>query len=291
MIKFFKDLETELKIRGFSNQTIKSYIYHNQKFLDFANSSKTKTEFQQSLGSTGSKRVPENITSKDLKAYLAYLLSDKGLSPASANLSLSAIRFFYREVLEKNIFEGIKKRPKLEKKLPVVLTKDEIRCMLEVTKKKKHKLIIELLYSTGMRVSEAVNIRKKDINLNEKLIFVKYGKGKKERFVQLSNKFTIHLQSYLKRHKGTYLFSYRGKPISTRQAQRIVKKAGLNANVQKKVFCHALRSSYATHLLDSGVDIRVIQEFLGHENLSTTQRYTKVSKELLRSVKNPLDSL
>jgi integrase/recombinase XerD len=290
VIKFFKELETELKLRGFSNQTIKAYIYHNQKFLDFVNSQKTNPEYQKSLLSKGLKRTPEDITNADLRAYLAFLLGDKGLSPASVNLSISALRFNYREVLEKDIFKGIK-NPKPEKKLPVVLTKDEIKQMLEVTKNKKHKLLIELLYSTGLRVSEAVNIRVKDINLDEKIAFVKYGKGKKERFVKLSNRFIIHFKSYIKKKKGSYLFSYKKKPISTRQAQRIVKNAALNAQIKKKVFCHALRSSFATHLLDSGVDIRVIQEILGHENLSTTQRYTKVSKQRLMEVKSPLDSL
>ena len=290
MIKFFKELETELKLRAFSNQTIKAYIYHNQKFLDFVNSSKTNAEYQKSLVSKGLKRTPQDITNADLRAYLAFLLGDKGLSPASVNLSISAIKFNYKEVLEKDIFKGIK-NPKPEKKMPVVLTKDEIKQMLEVTKNKKHNLLIELLYSTGLRVSEAVNMRAKDINLDEKIAFVKYGKGKKERFVRLSNRFIIHFKSYIKKKKGQYLFSYKGKSLSTRQAQRIVKNAALNAQIKKKVFCHALRSSFATHLLDSGVDIRVIQEILGHADLSTTQRYTKVSKQRLMEVKSPLDSL
>ncbi len=292
MIKFFKELETELKLRGFSNQTIKSYIFQNQKFLGFVNSSKTNAEYQKSLISKGLKRTPQDTTNKDLKAYLAFLLSDKGQSPASVNLAISAIRFFYIEVLNQDIFKGIK-HPKSEKKLPVVLTKDEIRKMLEATKNKKHRLLIELLYSTGLRVSEAVNLRIKDLHLEEKIAFVKYGKGKKERFVKLSNRFIVHLNSYLKKrkNKNPYLFSYKGIPLSTRQAQRIVKKAALAAQITKKVFCHALRSSFATHLLDSGVDIRVIQELLGHSNLATTQRYTKVSKEKLMEVKSPLDNL
>lgn len=292
MIKFFKELETELKLRGFSNQTIKSYLFQNQKFLGFVNSSKTNAEYQKSLISKGLKRTPQDITNKDLKAYLAFLLSDKGQSPASVNLAISAIRFFYIEVLNQDIFKGIK-HPKSEKKLPVVLTKDEIRKMLEATKNKKHRLLIELLYSTGLRVSEAVNLRIKDLHLEEKIAFVKYGKGKKERFVKLSNRFIVHLNSYLKKrkNKNPYLFSYKGIPLSTRQAQRIVKKAALEAQITKKVFCHALRSSFATHLLDSGVDIRVIQELLGHSNLATTQRYTKVSKERLMEVKSPLDNL
>ena len=292
VIKFWKDLETELKLLGYSNQTIKAYIYHNQKFIDFLNRTKTGSEFQSALGEKGSDRTPQNATNKDLKAYLAHLVSDKGQSPASVNLALSAIRFFYSEVLEKDII-GKTKHQKPEKKIPVVLTKDEIKRMLDSTKNKKHKLLIGLLYCTGMRVSEAVNIRVQDFLLDEKKAFVKYGKGKKERFVTLSNNFIKHLQSYVKKKKikSSYLFTYKGKPISTRQALRIVKNAASRANITKKAFCHALRSSFATHLLDSGIDIRQIQEFLGHSSLETTQRYTKVSSERFMQIKNPHDTL
>ncbi|MBW2989217.1 tyrosine-type recombinase/integrase [Candidatus Woesearchaeota archaeon] len=291
MLNFLKDLETELKIRGFSRQTIKTYLYQNQRFLDFVNSSKTHAEYQKSLKSIGSKRTPQDITSRDLKAYIAYLLSDKGMSHAAVNLVISSLRFFYESVLEKGIFTGIKPVRK-EEKLPVVLTKDEIRSMISSAKNRKHRLLIELLYSTGLRVSEAVNIRIRDINLVEKLLFVKFGKGKKERFVTLSNRLIPHLKSYLKKKKGqTFLFEYKKSPLSARQAQRIVKDAAIRSNITKKVFCHALRSSFATHLLDSGTDIRTIQKLLGHSDLSTTQIYTKVSLERLKAVKSPLDTL
>lgn len=292
MIQFskLKELETELKIRGFTNQTIKTYLYHNQKFLNFVNSPEYYSEYQKTLVSKGSKRTPQDITNKDLKAYLAFLRSDKGLSNASTNLAISALKYFYFTILKKNIFDEIEHPPK-RKKLPVVLTKDEIKQMIDLTKNKKHKLLIELLYCSGVRVSEAVNLRVKDVHIDEKEAFIKYGKGEKERFVKLSNAFLKHLQSYLKKHSGTYIFTYRKKPITPRQAQRIVKNAAKRANITKKVFCHALRSSFATHLLDSGTDIRVIQELLGHEHLETTQIYTKVSKKHLIDVKSPHDTL
>jgi integrase/recombinase XerD len=292
VIKFWKELETELKLRGFSNQTIKSYIYHNQHFFNFVCNAKTKAEYQKSLVSKGFKRTPQDITNADLKAFLAFLLSDRAYSHSSVNLAISAIKFYYQDVLNRDILKGIKHQ-KREKKLPVVLTKAEIKRMLEATKNRKHYLLIALLYSTGLRVSEAVNMRINDLQLEEKQAFVKYGKGKKERFVKLSNRFIASLKSYLKKRKNRdiYLFSYKGKPLSTRQAQRIVKKAAKEAGIVKKVFCHALRSSYATHQLDAGLDIRIIQELLGHADLSTTQMYTKVSKKRLMDVKSPLDSL
>jgi len=292
VIEFFKELETELKLRGYSNQTIRTYIFQNTQFITWLNSQKSSSEYQKSLLSKGKERTPNDVNNSDLRAYLAFLLADKGLTPASVNLAISALKFFYIEVLKKDIFMGIK-HPKKENKLPVVLTKDEIRLMLDLTKNKRHKLLIELLYSTGLRVNEAVSIRIKDINLAEKLAFVKYGKGKKERFVKLSNKFIMHLNSYLKKRKSQsqYLFNSIGSDLTTRQAQRAIKNAALRSGIQKKVFCHAFRSSFATHLLDSGVDVRVIQELLGHSNLATTQAYTAVSKKKLMEIKSPHDTL
>jgi len=271
-----KKLETELKIRGFSQKTISAYIFHNQKFLDFT------------------KKQPEQITKDDIKSYIAYLMSDKNYKPSSINLTLCCLRFFYEEMLEKDIFKKVK-RPKSEKKIPVVLTKDEVKKLIQAPKNKKHKLLIEFLYSSGLRVSEAVNMKMEDLDLDKKIGIVKSGKGKKDRFIILSNNLVEHLKKYFEKKKDNnpYIFPAKSedKPITIRQAQKIVKNAAVKAGINKRVFCHALRSSFATHLLESGTDIRVIQELLGHTNLQTTERYTKVSTEQLKKVKSPLDSL
>jgi len=224
-------------------------------------------------------------------------MSDKELKPASINLILCGLKFFYGEVLEKDIFKKIKP-PKSEKKLPTVLTKQEIKSMINAVKNKKHRLLIEFLYSSGLRISEAVKIKIDDIDLDEKIGKVVSGKGKKDRLIILSNNLIEHIRSYLKQRKkkgyeSEYLFNVKDpeKHLSIRQAQKITKKAAKKAGINKRVFCHALRSSFATHLLESGVDIRVIQELLGHANLQTTQRYTKVSTEEIKKVKSPLDNL
>jgi site-specific recombinase XerD len=151
--------------------------------------------------------------------------------------------------------------------------------------------LIELLYSSGLRVSEAVNMKINDLDLKEKIGTVKSGKGKKDRLIILSNTMIKHLESYLKKRKDNnpYVFPSKDKQLSIRQAQKIVKKSAEKADIKKRVFCHALRSSFATHLLESGTDIRMIQELLGHANLATTERYTKVSKEQLKKIKSPLD--
>lgn len=292
MINFFKELETELKIRGYSDQTIKSYIYENKKFLDFLNSHKTSTEYQKSLLSAKGQRTPQDVTKHDIKAYQAFLMADKTLKPSTVNLVLSALKFFYTKVLKKDIFQDIS-RPKKEEKLPVVLTKDEIREILHTTRNKKHKLLIELLYGSGLRVSEAVKLKINDLNLNEKINIIRGGKGKKDRRILLPDNLRKKLNSYFKRRKdrNPFIFPYRESHISTRQAQRIVKNAALRAGIKKNVFCHALRASFATHLINSGVDIRDIQVLLGHKRISTTQIYTEVSTERLKDIKSPLDNL
>jgi len=294
VITFLDKLETELKLKGFSQKTIKAYIFHNQKFLEFIRLQK-KANFQTSLGEGGNQRQPANITQADIKAYLAHLISEKKLRPSSVNLVLCALKFFYEKVLEKDIFRKIS-TPKQEKKIPVVLTKEEIFSMINTIKNKKHRLLIELMYSSGLRVSEAVALKIENINLNERIAKVEAGKGKKDRLVILSRNLSKNLNKYLEKRKfdSTYIFptqKNRQEHLSVRQAQKIVNKAAKKAGIKKRVFCHALRSSFATHLLEAGTDIRVIQELLGHTNLQTTQRYTKVSTEQLKKVESPLDSL
>lgn len=267
-------LETELKIRGFSDQTLKSYLFHNKKFLDF------------------SKKQPEEMESEDVKKYMAYLIADKKQKPASVSLAMSALRFAYDEVLGKGLFTTLK-LPKAEKKLPTVLSKEEIRNMLEHTKNPKHHLLIQMLYSSGLRVSECINLKVHDLDLEEKFGTVRSGKGKKDRNIILSETVITSLKAYLSQrtHQNTHIFNVKDKVMSVRQAQKIVQNAAKKASLKKKVFCHALRSSFATHLLEAGTDIRIIQELLGHANLATTQRYTKVSREQLRKVRSPLDDL
>ena len=269
-------LATELKIRGFSEQTIKSYNFHNRKFLEFI------------------KKEPQSIAVEDVKAFMAHLMSEKGLKPSSVSLAMSSLRFLYDEMMGKGLFVNIK-MPKLEKKLPTVLTKDEIRKLIDATDNEKHKLLIKMLYSSGLRVSECVNLRIDDLNLDDRFGIVKAGKGKKDRNMILSESLAADLKDYFeksgKNSQNGYIFDVKGSALSVRQAQKIVTGTAKKAGIRKRVFCHALRSSFATHLLEAGTDIRVIQELLGHANLATTQRYTKVSREQLRKVRSPLDDL
>lgn len=267
-------LETELKIRGFSKKTVDAYLYHNKNFINFIN------------------KDPKAIDEYDAKKYMAYLISDRKLRPKSVNLILSSLKFFHKEIVQNQAFNAVK-APKVEKKIPTVLSKDEIRKLLEAVSNPKHRLLIEFMYSSGLRVSECVSLKLDDLDLAEKMGKIRHGKGNKERYIILSDNLIRHLNDYTakKQDKGQFIFSVKGRPITIRQAQKVVKEAAKRAGIKKRVFCHALRSSFATHLLENGTDIRVIQELLGHSDLSTTQIYTKVSTQQLKKVKSPFDVL
>lgn len=179
----------------------------------------------------------------------------------------------------------------MKKKLPVILTKEEIRNLFNSAKNKKSRLILELLYSSGMRVSELVNLRIVDLTFRENLGWIRGGKGKKDRMFIISEKLSKRLEKFSSKNPHwKYLFSQE-KPLTTRNIQKIVKKTCFKAGINKRIYPHTLRHSFATHLLDSGVDIRKIQFLLGHSSIATTQIYTQVSQDQVKSIKNPLDGL
>lgn len=264
-------LETELKLRAFSPETVRSYLYWNKDFL--------KTL----------EKKPEEVTEDDVKNYIAKKLSD-GLEPKSIVLIRAALKFFYDEILGKGIIKL--KSPKISKKLPVVLTKEEIRLLINSIKNKKHKLIVMLLYSSGLRVSEMLNLKVGDLELGEGIGWVRSGKGAKDRLFLLSNKLVEELKEYIQDKKDSdYVFTGRSGRMTPRSVQKIIKRAIKTAGIEKDCHPHSLRHSFATHLLESGENIRKIQLILGHSQLSTTQLYLNISTEELRKIKNPLDDM
>jgi integrase/recombinase XerD len=266
-----KKLETELKLRAFSPHTVNSYLYYNKQFLDFV------------------KKKPEEVNEDDIKNFIAKKLSEK-TSAKSIVLIRAALKFFYDEILKKNIVTL--KSPKVSRKLPIVLTKDEVKTLINSIKNEKHKLIVKLLYSSGLRLSELVNLKVGDLELDENMGWVRGGKGGKDRLFILSPKLSKELKEFVKnKKKSDYLFIGRKGKMSPRNVQKIVAIAGKKSGIGKRVHVHTLRHSFATHLLENGVDIRKIQELLGHSNLSTTQIYAHVSAEELKKVKSPLDTL
>ena len=266
------NLEREMKIRNFSSKTIKAYLYYNKQFVKFAN------------------KDIDCIRNEDIKQYLEYLV-DQGFSFSTLNVAINALKFYYTQILKRKFFFDIR-HAKKEKKLPVVLSKQEIDKMIKVTENPKHKFLIKLLYSTGMRISEVVKIKMSDVDFERKLILVRSGKGKKDRYTLLADSLeeTLKRQSALK-NRDDYLFTSRNKKSHwhVMSAQKVIKQASQQASINKNVSAHTLRHSFATHLLESGTDIRYIQELLGHKNLETTQVYTKVANNILGQIKNPLD--
>ncbi len=262
-------LKTELKLRGFSPLTVRNYSFFVEKFLKSANKS------------------TEQLSQEDVRQYLAGMFDDK--SKNTIMLAAASLKFFFTEILKKEV--GEIKMPKKDKKLPEVLSKDEVLKLINSAETRKSRLILSLLYSSGLRVSELVHLKPQDFNFSENTGWVRGGKGSKDRMFILSNGLGTELQEYMKKRKDAkYLFSQNG-PLTTRNVQKIVKHVRTRADIQKKVTPHTLRHSFATHLLEAGTDIRMIQALLGHSSLNTTQLYTHISSTEMRKIQNPLDNL
>ncbi|MEK6932916.1 MAG: site-specific tyrosine recombinase/integron integrase [Nanoarchaeota archaeon] len=270
---YLEKVKTELKLKGRSNKTISSYTFFIKNYLNVV-------------------KNPETVSLDEIKSYLATLLDR--YTNKSRSLVISSLRFLYIKIIKRqdkiDILE-ILEMPSKEKTLPVVLTKEEVKSLIAAAQFEKTKLMIKMLYSTGLRVSELVNLTPKDIDFSQNMGWVRKGKGSKDRTFNISEKLNKELRKYLEKNSNNkYVFSGTN-PLSPRNIQLIINRLTRRANINKKVTPHTLRHSFATHLLDNGENLVVIQQLLGHENLETTRIYTHISQEQLRKVKNPLDSL
>jgi integrase/recombinase XerD len=258
-------LKRELEIRNFSNKTVTSYIYSVEKFIEYS-------------------RV-NGLNENCVKDYVQKNLRLKNSS--SVRKDLFAIKFFFENVLNKKL---IVPNPKKNNTLPFILTMEEIKKIIEMTSNIKHVLIIKILYGSGLRVSEVVNLKKKDLNFDEGLIHIRLAKGKKDRFVTIPSSIIEGLKNYCSLEPGNYLFeSNRGGKLSKDTIQKIVQNSARKAEIRKRVYPHLLRHSFATHLLEQGTDLRIIQKLLGHSNIKTTQIYTQISQSSIKNVRSPLD--
>jgi len=260
-------LKNELELRNYSKQSIKSYLYYVEKYIDYSKN--------------------QGINENSAKEFLMLQLQTK--NPATASLISSAIQFFFKEILKQNISFV---KPKKNKILPDILTIEEIRKLIEATINPKHKLIIKLLYGTGLRVSEIVNLKKQDINFSESLIKINLGKGKKDRFVKLPDSVLEELKNFSRIGDSKFLFeSQRGGKLTSKTIQLILSKNAKKAGIKKRVYPHLLRHGFATHLLEQGTDLRIIQKLLGHSSIKTTQIYTQISQASIKNIKSPLDNI
>ncbi|MFS8639063.1 MAG: tyrosine-type recombinase/integrase [Gemmatimonadota bacterium] len=280
----------ELRLRGYSPRTRKAYLHHVRRFVGFATAYGPVVPAEnESLAAGGAIADPRLI-----REYLVRRLEEDRLSRAYHDQAVSALRFLCTHVLHVPAVAESIRRPRPERRLPVVLSPTEVRRLLDAVKNRKHRALLMLIYSAGLRVGEAVRLRPGDLDPERRLLFVRGGKGRKDRYTLLSERAVAAVREYLEREEvGPWLFPgpRPDRPLSTRSVQKIVAQARIAAGIDKHITVHTLRHSFATHLLEAGIDIRYIQELLGHASARTTQIYTHVSRRALEHVRSPLDML
>ena len=265
----------KLELKRYSINAARTYISCFEKFMNHFN---------------GSALI--EITEEDIQQYMNKLAL-KGVSSSQLNQTLNSIKFYYEIVLQMpNRFYSIE-RPFKERKLPKVLSKEEIFKIINSTNNIKHKCILSLLYSAGLRRQELLNLKVTDIDSKRMMIKIYQGKGKKDRMTVLSTKVLDDLRQYFKEWKPVnYLFEGSpGKQYSTTSVKRILTNAAKKAKITRHVTPHMLRHSFATHLLENGTDLRFIQKIMGHNSSKTTEIYTHVSMAHMQEIKSPFDSL
>ena len=267
-------LEDELRSRKYSRHTRSLYLYFNRLLCNTL------------------QKPPEEIRQEDITQFLAIVEKSKDYSASSMNLAISAIKFFYTSVLPKDI--EVQHRPRQDKRLPVVLSKEEIKKMFMAETNFKHRLLLMMVYASGLRAGEVVSLKRQDIDISRKTINIRSGKGRKDRYTLVSETVINTLAEYYSRYNITnWLFSGAdpNKHLVIRSAQHIFERALKRVKIEKAASLHSLRHSFATHLLESGTDIRYIQELLGHASIRTTERYTHVTKRKALSITSPLDNI
>ncbi len=265
-----KALQREMRIAGYSPKTIKAYTVCVKNLYQ---------HFQKPL---------VQISENEFKIFLDEL-AQKNRSPYTLNLYHASLKYVIEKIYKKRFSFRFPyaKRPK---RLPMVLSRQEIAKIIDIIKNPKYKLLLALSYGSGLRVSEVVNLKVGDIDLDELIIHIKQAKGKKDRITILPKKLKPKLQSWItgKRANNFLFASKRGGKLTTRTVQKIFQQGLKKSGVKKTATFHSLRHSFATHLLENGVDIRYVQELLGHSNIRTTQIYTKVTKPQLKNIRSPL---
>ncbi|GAB3714025.1 site-specific integrase [Spirosoma flavus] len=258
---------------------------------------KTLTNYKQALITLlkymGDKALDE-LTKTDYQHYLLFLVEKKRYSAATLNVHINAWKFYQEKVLqrEKTYYEVA--YPRQATQLPTVYSIDEVKAIFKATTSLKYRTLFKLVYATGLRVGEVVALRLVDLDPVRRLITVRAGKGKKDRVVMFSAKLQAEVDEYLNRHRPKrYVFEEAElhEPLAKRGIQQVYSQAVVQANIQKRGGIHTLHHSFATHLQESGMDIRYIQHLLGHESILTTMRYTHVSAHQIGNLKSPLDDL
>jgi site-specific recombinase XerD len=271
----------DMRMRKFAPKTQSTYL-------------RAVREFARFLG-----RSPDTATVEDLRGYQLHLV-DHGTSPVSLNAAISALKFFFEVTLGQPQLMARMQPVRVPRKLPVILSPDEVRRLIAAAGNLKHQTALSVAYGAGLRVSEVVALKVSDIDSQRMTLRIEQGKGRKDRYAMLSPVLLERLRLWWRvaRAQGSMLdggWLFPGMdpvdPLSTRQLNRVVHAAAEDAQIDKRVTMHTLRHSFATHLLEQKVDIRVIQVLLGHKQLETTALYVQVATDLLREVISPLERL
>jgi integrase/recombinase XerD len=275
--KALKDFSDQLILKRYSENTIVVYKDQIIRFFNFY-----------------SEDDPSKLTDENVKEYMLFLIKKKKISFSYQKQAISAIKFYFEKILmretKKYYFEIPRSK---ERKLPIVLSKLEVKQIIESTNNLRHKTILSTIYSAGLRLSESVNLKIADIDSERKLIYVRGGKGKKDRTTILSEELLNLLKKYFKKYQPkVWLFeSISQEQYSTKGVQQIFYRNLEKTKIDKKVSVHSLRHSFATHLLEQGEDLRYIQKLLGHKSSKTTEIYTHITKKGISKIKSPLDNL
>lgn len=276
MSQLRKQMIVAMELRGYSPRTITNYVRHVSNFARYYNKS------------------PEFLTDDNIRDYLHYCITEMHLSEGTANYIYSSLKFFYIKVLNKPWDINKLTRVKGYKKLPSVFSQSEVKAIFDATKNIKYKAIFMTIYSAGLRISEVCNLKVTDIDSKNKQIFIRNGKGKKDRYSILSDSNLKILREYWKIYKPSeYLFSgrYRTDSINPRSVQKVLEESLKIAQISKNASVHTFRHSFATHLLEAGTDICYIQRLLGHSRITTTTIYLHLRRMDLLNIKSPLDIL
>lgn len=276
MGQFQDRMDADLQIRGLSPHTRRVYLACMRRFL------------------MDVRRPADQVTLEDIRQYQIRLVRESKISSSKFNQIVSAVRFFYRVTLRKDWNIDHIPYQKTERRLPQIPSTEKIAALLGSLTNLKHRAILMTLYSGGLRVSEAVHLKVSDIDSQRMVLRIEQGKGRKDRYVMLSPRLLKALREYWNAyHPRTWLFPGRpsDKPMAQRSLCRIVKKAQQAADLPGRFYPHLLRHSFATHLLENGTHICVIQKLLGHRSLKSTQIYAQVAQNFLQETPSPLDSL
>jgi integrase/recombinase XerD len=271
-----EEVQRYMSERRYSSHTMDSYICHLGFFFRYFDA-----------------KDPDDITDKDIEAFMHDFILTNRYSASYQNQLISAVKIFYELHGGRDINSSVFARPRRSRSLPKVFSKDEVMQIFNATKNGKHKLVLWMVYSCGLRRSEVVNIRLTDLDTTRGTLHIREGKGKVDRMVPISPKIWEKIRSYIKSYKPSeYLFEGQsGGKYSVESVYNVFKKSLRSAGIKKEVGIHSLRHSYATHLHEGGLDIRFIQELLGHKSTRTTEIYTHVSRRDLLSIRSPIDDL